>query len=134
MANSPVVTNTKHWKKFGCSVYKTTDTIQQGKPYHKWKDTASVCIYLGPSLVNCRAVSISMNAVTGLLSPQIYIKLYTAFNTVADLYPNNEIKYFPPCQLKAVLLTVTKKTLIVLEVQGSTGTSDNPPIESLGND
>ena len=34
--------NNKHMKTFGCPVYVLDNTLQAGRPFHKWKERARV--------------------------------------------------------------------------------------------
>ena len=74
--------NPKHYRPFGCPVYVLDSELQEGKPYHKWKERSRVGIYLGRSPQHNRNVALVLNRITGLVSPQFHITFDPSFQTI----------------------------------------------------
>ena len=82
-----IETNPKHWQHFGCPVYVLDEKLQGGAAiYQKWRQRARVGINLGRSPQHARSVSLVLNIITGLVSPQFHVKLDPAFDTIPQLY------------------------------------------------
>ena len=61
--------NPKHWKPFGCLLYVLNPSLQNSKPYHKWKKRAKPSIYFGRSPQHNQNVGLVLDLTTGLVSP-----------------------------------------------------------------
>ena len=67
---------------FGCPVYVFHNTLQGGKYIPKWNPRSRLAVNLGPSPNHTRSVSLILNLITGLVSPQFYINHDEFFETV----------------------------------------------------
>jgi hypothetical protein len=69
--------------QFGCPVYVLSAPLQAGKTQPKWIERARVGIYLGLSPSHATSVSLILNPITGLVSPQFHCVYDDDFATVA---------------------------------------------------
>jgi len=84
-SGSKTTTNQKHWKPFGCPTYVLRNELQSNLPFHKWKERATVGVYLGPSPQHGRNVALVLNLKTALVSPQFHVKFDPTFQTVKQI-------------------------------------------------
>ena len=77
-----VLANPKHFQPFGCPVYVLNNSLQASRPHHKWNERSRVGIYLGHSPLHGKNVSLVLDRVTGLVSPQFHVKYDPQFQTV----------------------------------------------------
>ena len=77
-----VLANPKHFQPFGCPVYVLNNSLQANRPHHKWNERSRVGIYLGHSPLHGKNVSLVLDRVTGLVSPQFHVKYDPQFQTV----------------------------------------------------
>ena len=82
--SSQVQANPKHWHTFGCPVYVLDNDLQNGKPYHKWRERSRIGIYLGRSPHHARNVALVLDRETGLVSPQFHVTFDSTFSSVKD--------------------------------------------------
>lgn len=83
VSKSKVATNPKHWRHFGCPVYVVEADLQGNKGiFHKWRDRATLGVYLGRSPQHSRSVGLVLDLKTGLVSPQFHLKYDRMFQTV----------------------------------------------------
>lgn len=117
-SGSEVATNPKHWVHFGCPVFVLDQALRGStKIFNKWRDRASVRIYLGRSPQHSRSVALVLNPETGLVSPQFHVQFDPHFDTVPQLY-NKGAKHISKWQVKAGLTEV--KPTIMPEPEGAT--------------
>ena len=83
-ASSLVNDNPIHKQPFGSPVYVLQSPLQQNLPFQKWKHRSKLGLYLGPSPVHARNVSLVLNLNTGLVSPQFHVVHDATFKTVQN--------------------------------------------------
>ena len=66
--------NTKHYKSCGWPVYLLDANLQQNNQHHKWKESATVCIYLVKSPQHGINISLVLILATWLVSPKFHAK------------------------------------------------------------
>ena len=81
-SGSKISTNQKHWKPFGCPVYVLENDLQTNSPFHKWKERATIGIYIGQSPKHNKNVALVLSLKTALVSPQFHVKFDPSFQTV----------------------------------------------------
>jgi hypothetical protein len=75
-SNSNETSNYKHWNHFGCPDYTLAKQLQGGNNiFHKWKERVRVGVYLGRSPQHAKNVALVLSLKTGLVSPQLHVKL-----------------------------------------------------------
>jgi hypothetical protein len=71
----------RHHHTFGCPVYVTEISLQQGKSLSVWMSRARVGINLGISPTHARSVALVLSLKTGLVLPQFHVKHDDLFET-----------------------------------------------------
>jgi hypothetical protein len=71
----------RHHHTFGCPVYVTERSLQQGKSLSVWMSRAQVGINLGISPTHARSVALVLSLKTGQVSPQFGVKHDDLFET-----------------------------------------------------
>ena len=74
--------NTKHQMTFGCPAYVLDNTLQQKGIFHKWNQRSRVGIYLGKSPQHAKNVSLILDRMSGLVSPQFHVRHDNRFDTL----------------------------------------------------
>ncbi len=80
----PVQPQLRNFHPFGCPVYVLDKALQNRKKIPKWNERARIGIYLGHSPSHARNVSLVLNLLTGLVSPQFHVQHDDGFTTVRD--------------------------------------------------
>ena len=93
-------TDKKLFHPFGCPVYILDNKLQAGMKIHKWHTRARVGLYLGSSPMHANTVSLVLNLITGLVSPQFHIKFDESFETVPDLQDFKLDEWKTRCQFR----------------------------------
>ena len=115
--STPVSSNPKNWRHPFCPVYVLHKSLASGRHLSKWSDRARVGLYLGPSPQHARNVSLVLDIRTGLVSPQFHIKFDTNFDTIKELYKEQQ-NHVSEWQLRAGFLKkgATTTTEVPIEV------------------
>ena len=104
-SGSKVNHNTKHQQTFGCPAYVLDNTLQQKGIFHKWNQRARVGIYLGKSPQHAKNVSLILDRMSGLVSPQFHVRHDNRFDTL------KQERYESQWQIKAGFVSErTKRT------------------------
>ena len=74
----------KHSVPFGCPTFVLKDELQQRVPFHKWKSSARLGMYLGKSPLHARNISLILDIERGYVSPQFHCIHDRAFATVRN--------------------------------------------------
>lgn len=77
----PVRPTTRYLHAFGCPVYVLQEALQSGKKQPKWGERSRVGVYLGHSAQHAPTVSLILNPMTGLISPQFHCVFDDQFNS-----------------------------------------------------
>ena len=104
-----VAINTKHFHTFGSPAYVLQNELQNGKPFHKWKERSKVGIYLGMSPIHGKNVALVLDRATGLVSPQFHVKIDSQFHSV------EQDTYQSQWQIKAGLVSKMKHAKIDMD-------------------
>ena len=97
--------------------------LQNGKPFHKWKERSKVGIYLEMSPIHGKNVAHILNRATGLVSPQFHVKIDSQFHSI------KQDTYKPQWQHKAGLVSKTKSAKINMDAN-SNKRKDPPDAEA----
>ena len=81
-SQSRVQPKIKHFHPFACPVYVLDNNLQSGKALPKWDVCSRVGLYLGSSPKHARSVSLVLNLVTGMVSPQYHVLFDSLFETL----------------------------------------------------
>ena len=80
----PIQPQLRHFHPFGCPVYVLATALQNKKKIPKWNERSRIGIYLGHSPSHARNVSLVLNLLTGLVSPQFHVQHDEGFATIRD--------------------------------------------------
>ena len=80
-ARSDVRPNFKHYNTFGCPAFALNNDLQAGHKIPKWSSRSCLGIYLGQSPRHSRSISLILNPITGLVSPQYHVSHDDFFET-----------------------------------------------------
>ena len=83
-AKSIVNDNPIHKQPFGSPVYVLQSPLQNNLPFQKWKHRSKLGLYLGPSPVHARNISLVLDLQTGHVSPQFHVVHDSTFLTVQN--------------------------------------------------
>ena len=83
-AKSIVNDNPIHKQPFGSPVYVLQSPLQNNLPFQKWKHRSKLGLYLGPSPVHARNISLILDLQTGHVSPQFHVVHDSTFQTVRN--------------------------------------------------
>ena len=102
-SRSKVNHNTKHQMTFGCPAYVLDNTLQQKGIFHKWNQRSRVGVYLGRSPQHAKNVSLILDRMTGLVSPQFHVQFDNRFETTKQEW------YESKWQIKAGFVSEPRK-------------------------
>ena len=80
------------FRPFGCPIYVLDNKLQAGQKIPKWHKRARLGMYVGQSPLHARSVTLVLNLVTGLVSPQFHVKSDDFFETVQEVL-NTTVTY-----------------------------------------
>jgi hypothetical protein len=115
--NTNVAMNPKHFQPFGCPVFVLDNQLQHNAPFQKWKERSKVGIYLGRSPTHGANVSLVLDRMTGLVSPQFHIKHDPSFHMV--MQDKLESQWQNRAGFIKQETTVAKKPEVKLKAKGS---------------
>ena len=73
-SNTTFNINTKHYTYIDCPVYILNEALQHHtKVFHKWKERTIIGIYIGKSPQYGSNISLVLNRLIGLISPQFHV-------------------------------------------------------------
>ena len=77
-----VMPNLNHMHTFGCPVFALNSKLAAQQPIGHWKKRSRIGVYLGPSQRHAKTVSLVMNPMNGLVSPQFHVSHDEFFETI----------------------------------------------------
>jgi len=98
-----VMTNLNHFHTFGCPVFVLDSNLASGKHIGRWLPRSRLGLYLGPSPIHARSVSLVLNLATGLVSPQFHCRHDEFFESVRDEVSDYPWKSVARLQLQAAV-------------------------------
>jgi hypothetical protein len=115
--NTNVAMNPKHFQPFGCPVFVLYNKLQHNAPFQKWKERSRVGIYLGRNPTHGANVSLVLDRMTGLVSPQFHLKHHPSFHMV--MQDKLESQWQNRARLIKTETTVAKKPKVKLKAKSS---------------
>jgi len=89
----------KDFHPFGCPVYVLDSRMQSRQKLPKWEERTRVGINLCQSPSHAQSVSLVLNLLTGLVSPQFHVLHDDKFETICDaLFPKSQWQYLAGLQ------------------------------------